>query len=172
MHTITTADRIWNAFRQERMTRADITGDHLRALISTLPICRDSVLNGKNVEAIRSIPAPRMTWADTVVGVIVETRVDPALEYVIRNVIDTTGIKVHAFHGNKNASLFESGFLKELTESKQLTTTNLGADFLPAIAYNALFLNTDFWNNVAGRKKILVFQTDSLCCPGSNYVLN
>ncbi|MFT5258503.1 MAG: hypothetical protein ACI810_000235 [Gammaproteobacteria bacterium] len=59
-----------------------------------------------------------------------------------------------------------------LIANGKVAVTKLETDALGAKAYNALLLSADFWETVRGRNKMLVFQTDSLCCSQTDYPLS
>ena len=123
----------------------------------------DDIAIGNNKQAALS--------AD-VTGVIVETREHHALEAVILNVHKRCKIPIQLFHGTNNLKFILSTKIADLIERGDVLLTPISANALDARAYNALFLSPKFWEAMLGRKKILVFQTDSLCCLNSPYDLN
>jgi hypothetical protein len=105
-------------------------------------------------------------------GVIIETRAHPALELVIHNIIKTTSIPVQLFHGEQNIGFIMSTQIADWVRDKKVHLTQLHINKLDAKKYNALLLSKVFWENVIGRNKILIFQTDSILCSNSEYKLN
>ncbi|WP_040482057.1 DUF5672 family protein [Luminiphilus syltensis] len=103
-------------------------------------------------------------------GVIVETREHPALHTVLHNIISHCAIPVQLFHGAENRNFIYSGPIARLIDDGQLTTTELNIRApIDLRYYNQLMLSRRFWDQILGRGKILIFQTDSMCCPGSSY---
>ncbi|MCP4397978.1 MAG: hypothetical protein GY801_11870 [bacterium] len=105
-------------------------------------------------------------------GVIVETRKHPALELVVNNFIKNVRIPIQIFHGNINRDFMMSTTIADLVSNGQVHLTQLNADKLSARKYNTLFLSKRFWKNVIGRKKILIFQTDTVVCGNSDYTIH
>ena len=104
-------------------------------------------------------------------GVIVETRKHPGLENVIRSVVNTLDIPIQLFHGATNKEfILQSGIASHI-DSGAVVLTAMDTAKLDARHYNSLLLSTEFWQAVRGRKKVLVFQTDSICCSNSPYTL-
>ena len=109
---------------------------------------------------------------DATLGVIVETRKSELLEYVILNFIRQTNLRVQLFHGLENKEFILAGNLLKYVVSGQIILYELSTNSLKAPAYNALFLTREFWQIIAGRGKIFVFQADSIICENSDYCLN
>lgn len=105
-------------------------------------------------------------------GVIVETRKHHALEAVISSVLEVCNIPVQLFHGARNREFIMSTSIAEMVENGKVVLTELDFQHLEARDYNGLMLYPGFWECMTGRSKILVFQTDSLCCGKSSYTLN
>jgi hypothetical protein len=105
-------------------------------------------------------------------GVIVETRKHPALELVVNNFIKNVRIPIQIFHGNSNRDFIMSTTIADLVSNGQVHLTQLNVDKLGAKKYNTLLLSKRFWKNVIGRKKILIFQTDTVVCANSDYTIN
>ena len=104
-------------------------------------------------------------------GVIVETREHPLLEKVITNFVEITDCRVQLFHSQKNLAFIQSTKIANLVANGKVLLTKLNIHDLNAKSYNAIFLSPTFWNCIASRSKIVVFQTDSLLCPKSEFVL-
>ncbi len=153
---------------REEITRADIS--HLYAEIEDCPDRAGQESFATARQLLRSAPRAGI-WPDEVVAVTVETRDIPELEYTILNVAETCNLRVHAFHSPASERVFHSEALEKLAAAGRLQRTCLGIRDLPARIYNALLLETRFWNALAGRRKILVFQTDSICCLQSEFSL-
>lgn len=98
-------------------------------------------------------------------AVIVETRPHPALDFVLGNVSEILQVPIQLFHGPNVGS----PTIRRMVSSGDLTLTPLRVEALNANAYNALLLTRRFWEQVRGHDKILVFQTDSLLCAGSDF---
>jgi hypothetical protein len=105
-------------------------------------------------------------------GLILETRNHPFLELVINNFVAKLNIPVQLFHGTGNENFINTSALSKLIEEGKLVLTNLGVGQLNAPQYNALFISDKFWQSVRGRNKILVFQTDTITCPKSDYSIS
>lgn len=105
-------------------------------------------------------------------GVIVETRKASSIEFVVNNFIKNTGIPIQLFHGNNNLDFIMSTNIAKLVSEGKVCLTPLNVDELSSNNYNALLLSKGFWENVIGRRKILVFQTDAVSCDSSDYVVD
>ena len=104
-------------------------------------------------------------------GVIVETRKHRALENVICSVVNTLNIPIQLFHGTTNKEfILQSGIAKHIS-SGSVVLTAMDTVKLDARHYNSILLSTEFWRAVRGREKVLIFQTDSICCSNSPYTL-
>jgi len=151
--------------------QSEIQAKHVDSVYKEMPRI-NSVADFSATEGIflgsHDVSAP----SDAVFGVIVETREHQALETVIKNVIEQCGIRVQLFHGTANLDFILSSKIATLIESGKVVLTELNADQLKAQQYNALLLSKAFWNRLIGREKVLIFQTDSLCCSESNYTLD
>jgi len=109
--------------------------------------------------------------SDPVCAVIVETRKHPALEFVVNTFSEQLKIPIQLFHGMDNESFIRDSTISALVDQGRVQLQRMNIDALPANRYNALFLNREFWNCMAGRNKILVFQTDALVCSASPWSL-
>jgi hypothetical protein len=105
----------------------------------------------------------------TLWGVIVETRQHRALEQVILSVVKKCDAPVQLFHGRRNRDFIQSSGLAALIREGRLFLTQLETDELAQIDYNRLLLSHRFWQSCIGRQKLLIFQTDSLCCESSDF---
>ena len=104
-------------------------------------------------------------------GIIIETRKHHALETVVENVLDACGIPIQLFHGKMNREFILSTRIAELADRGKVILSALDAEHLQQSEYNALLMSPRFWELLCGRGKVLVFQTDSLCCRQSKYRL-
>ena len=105
-------------------------------------------------------------------GVIVETRQHPALERVIQSILDACHVAVQLFHGTDNLEfILRSGLAHHVQEGRLVLTPLATAD-LQQFDYNRLLLSPRFWRACLGRRKLLVFQTDSMCCEASDFTIN
>lgn len=107
------------------------------------------------------------------VAVIVETRENDALPFVINNVMsilpDDWSLQI--FHGSNNLDYIKEVIRKdELLEGLEDTVfTNLGIDSITADDSSLeIMLTEDFWNKVVG-ETVLYFECDSMLCPNSEY---
>ena len=106
-----------------------------------------------------------------VLAVMVETRKHPALVPVVLNMIETLAVPIQLFHGPENQQFIENSPLKPYIQTGALMLSALKADTLDATGYNTLLLSKRFWRHLASRRKILIFQTDSILCKNSDYKL-
>ena len=112
-------------------------------------------------------PAPEPTWA-----VMIETRAHPALESVLSNVSRCCGIPIQLFHSKDNRDFVRKGEIARMVGQGRVTLTELNISGEIGLGfYNQLLLSPRFWELCRGRGKILVCQTDSICCSGSAYSL-
>ena len=168
----TTAQTIIKELGQQGLSKKQIQAKHIFPLYSNLIRrsggpdfgCISDILPNNSQSSLNKNHA---LW-----GVIVETREHASLEHAISNFIETTGAPVQLFHGKQNLDYILSTKIVELISENKVYLTHLNTDTLSARCYNALFLSKLFWENVLGRKKILVFQTDSILCRSSSYNIN
>jgi hypothetical protein len=100
--------------------------------------------------------------------VIVEPRKHEHLKYVCEN-FDKNICKswdLYVFHG-KSAGAYAQEATAGI-KGRKVYLIPLETDNLDSNGYNALFKSLDFWNQVKA-ENILVFQTDSVLCPASEY---
>ncbi|MBN7821546.1 DUF5672 family protein [Bowmanella yangjiangensis] len=81
-------------------------------------------------------------------------------------------IPIQVFHGPSSKYKLLEGGLGSLVDSGIVKLTPLKSDRLKASSYNALLLSREFWSQIIGRKKILIFQTDAILCRNSDYKLD
>jgi hypothetical protein len=106
-----------------------------------------------------------------VLAVMVETRKHPALVPVVLNMLETLAVPVQLFYGPENQQFIENSPLKTHIKTGALMLSALKTDTLDATGYNTLLLSKRFWRQLASRRKILIFQTDSILCKNSDYKL-
>jgi hypothetical protein len=100
--------------------------------------------------------------------VIVEPREHEHLQYVCEN-FDKNICKswdLYVFHG-KSAGPYAKQATAQI-KGRRVYLIPLETDNLDGDGYNALFKSLDFWNQVKA-EDILVFQTDAVICPASQY---
>ena len=103
--------------------------------------------------------------------VIVEPRKHENLRYVCEN-FDKNMSKIwdlYVFHG-KSAGQHAKEATMEI-RGRRVYLIPLETDNLNADGYNALFKSLDFWNQV-NDENILVFQTDAVICPASEFKIH
>jgi hypothetical protein len=151
----------------------DLSSDDLCFVYEKLNSWEDApTLRGKKTieKALSNIKFSNVV-DDEYVGVIIETREHSALEFVVCNFVKSTGGRVQLFHGLSNTSFILNSGIGKLVSEKKVFLVRLDIDELNADFYNSLLLNEKFWSLLIGRKKIIVFQTDSLICSDSDYNL-
>jgi len=107
-----------------------------------------------------------------VVGVIVETRKHPLLEFVVSNFSRTLEIPIQIFHGKENREFIISTAISGLMEDGKVDLVQLQTDVVDARKYNAMLMTKGFWDLLGSRNKILVFQTDAIACGQSDFRLS
>lgn len=123
-------------------------------------------------ENIELMLTPNNIQQDTITplwGVIVETRTHSALAYVIKNCLDVLNIPIQLFHSKKNIDFIMSTEIAQYIKDGKVFLSQLDTDDLPSGRYSGLLLSRLFWENLIGRNKILIFQTDSILCSCSDY---
>lgn len=102
--------------------------------------------------------------------VIVEPRKHEHLQYVCEN-FDKNMCKswdLYVFHGKSEGSALYAQEATAGIKGRRVYLIPLETDNLDADGYNALFKRLDFWNKIKA-EDILVFQTDTVLCPASEY---
>lgn len=152
------------------------SADELAAFYKSYRAQRASHLPGIDWELadrVLSKMAPVTPDEDTAVwGVILETRAHPNLEYTVCDACERLAIPVQVIHGISNREFILGTRIAELVEAGQVVLTEIDDTEFSVDAYNGMFMAPDFWQRLKGRKKILVFQTDSILCPGSDFTLS
>jgi len=100
--------------------------------------------------------------------VIVEPRKHEMLKYVCEN-FDKHMCKtwnMYVFHGKSHKEHAEKATVS--IQGRKVFLIPLDKDNFTADDYNILFKSLDFWNQVKA-ENILVFQTDAVLCPASEY---
>ncbi len=80
-------------------------------------------------------------------------------------------IRIQLFHSAENRELILGSPLKKEISDGIISLTCLRESHFSEKTYNALLLSEAFWNSLNGRKKILIFQTDTVLCANSEYSL-
>ena len=150
----------------------DITSVHIRNVYTSLK----KLSSAPDFASIsRILPNQSKTTIDDtcpMLGVIVETRQHPAIDFVVNNFINNTQIPIQIFHGKNNLDFIMSTSISKLVHDGKVYLTQLDINELSANKYNALLLSKIFWRNVLARNKILIFQTDTVSCNHSDYTSN
>ncbi|MCF7976822.1 MAG: hypothetical protein K9L82_02180 [Chromatiaceae bacterium] len=169
----------WSSARQLReqfvksgLDEAQLRAKHLFGLYSRLKRSPWKPDFSQVAPLLGTLREPRTVASGSVLGVIIETRLNPSFVGIVRWFIDQLHIPVQVFHGLSNGGLFKSSVFDDLVQSRALSLVELPTDRLDAGAYNALLLSVDFWRALAGREKILVFQPDAICCRNTDYHLS
>ena len=166
----TTAQRLVRHFKAIDVDRAEVNGEQLKPLYKALSKSAHTAF-GANIRLPQLPPASRPV-SDKVWGVIVESRKHPSLEYIVNLFSRRLGVGIQLFHSTANESFIKNTSISALIEQGKVVLTSLRFETLSPVQYNALLLSKVFWNAVIGRQKILVFQTDSILCPKSEYALD
>jgi len=103
--------------------------------------------------------------------VIVEPREHKMLKYVCMNFDKNMpkDWKMYVFHGKSSGSHAKDA-VSEIN-GREVILLPLESDNLTAGQYNELFKDLNFWNKVEA-ENILVFQTDAVLCPASQYKIH
>lgn len=154
------------------IARDQIRGEHVAHVYRRL----NTIVSAPDFASIMDL-LPRRSRAGIdldrpVVGVIVETRRHPLLEFVVCNFRRTLKIPIQLFHGRDNVEFIKCGAISRLVDEGAVELVQLEADTITAKKYNALLMTKSFWNLVGSRNKILVFQTDAIACERSDYALS
>ena len=165
----TSAEAVVRYFSERSVARDAISGSHL------LPLYTKSRSIGAAAKELCLETPPLeekgVQSSGPVCAVIVETREHPALEYVVSTFSDQLRIPIQLFHGTENETFIRNSAISGLVDQGRVQLQRMSIAALPAKRYNALFLNREFWNCMAGRRKILFFQTDALLCSASPFSL-
>jgi Protein of unknown function (DUF5672) len=170
----TTAQQLVKRFKKLGLRRERIAAENLASVYSKLKVWKDAPdfsrldsLLGETARLQREKAGDQHpVWA-----VMVETRALPQLCFVVENVATVLGVPIQIFHGPPAEKLLRESNIHELIEANKVHLTPLAVHTLTACDYNTLLLSRQFWELVRGRKKVLIFQTDSLLCPRSTYSL-
>ena len=164
--------RIAEKLEHRGITRDHIRGEHLADVYRRL----NDIASAPDFASIReSLPGrgPTTVAADSpVLGVIVETRRHPALEFVVLNFSRTLKVPIQLFHGSGNLEFIMSTEIAGLVSEGKVQLVELKVHDLRASSYNALLMTREFWTLVGSRNKILVFQSDAIACEQSDYRLS
>jgi hypothetical protein len=161
----------------DRLGRRGIARDHIRGEhVADVYRCLKNIVSAPDFASIReSLPsrAPTRVGPDSpVLGVIVETRRHPALEFVVLNFSRILKIPIQLFHGRGNLEFIMSSAISRLVTEGKVHLVELKIHDLGARSYNALLMTKGFWTLMGSRNKVLVFQTDTIACEQSEYRLS
>jgi hypothetical protein len=166
----TTAARLIKYFESHSIDHSDISGNLLKPIYDRLTKSSHTALG---LELKFPVLAPSTSpLNDKVWGIIVETRKHPAIEFLVNHFSRQLGIGIQVFHGTENESFIRESSISRLIDDGRVVLSSLKTESLPSLHYNRLLLSMDFWKAIIGRDKILVFQTDSIVCPDSDYHLD
>lgn len=156
--------------RRLGIVRGEIRGEHIDGILAGLKRVFPAIDRSGGEGVFAGLPLEAPAGSEPLWGVIVETREHQALPTVVRNVVACCGIPVQIFHSQENLGFIHASSIAEFIASGQvsLTPLNVPGHFTQSM-YNQLLLSRRFWAQIFGRRKILVFQTDSMCCPASGY---
>lgn len=160
-----------NLYIQHGIRRPEITAKHTESIYRSMPILNVAA-DFSLIEGMVINKDSQADLAADVFGVVVETREHFALEAVVLNIHKKCKIPIQIFHGPNNLDFILSTRIADLVRCGEVVLSCLPTAKLNARAYNALLLSPKFWQAMMGRKKVLVFQTDSLCCLSSPYSLS
>jgi len=152
--------------------QANITSGHIMHVYNSLRKTHDAPDFASIGEILPNQYEKTINKSCPIWGVIVETRKHLSLELVVNNYIKNVQIPIQVFHGNNNLDFIMSTTIAELVRNGKVHLTQLDIDELCANKYNTVFLSKSFWRNILGRKKILIFQTDTVSCDHSDYTIN
>ena len=151
------------------ISRKDIVGPHIDYVYKRLKRWGDAPDFSAICETLSFVKREKKDCDSPLFGVIVETRCNPALEFVVNSFSRNLVIKIQLFHGKQNADFIMSTTIANLVSAGDVILSELNTDTLGASAYNALLLSQEFWECMIGRRKILIFQPDAVFCKKSDY---
>lgn len=158
-------------YEQQGISRSKICSADLSDVYQGLTTVYPPANVSLAVEMLASVEQPAGNDPEPFWGVIVETRKHLALEKVISSVLEVCKIPVQLFHSAFNREFILSTGIAEKVENGQVVLSELAAHPLVPKDYNGLLMSPSFWKCMHGRRKILVFQADSICCSNSRYTL-
>lgn len=118
----------------------------------------------KIAHVVQALPRAKPLDAE-LTGVIIETRRHKNIRLVLESFLNAVDMPVQFFHGVDNEDYLKTELPTPIRE--RISFVKLPVGTFDANSYNALLLSEPFWTALAGRKKILVFQTDALVCENS-----
>ncbi|HET8701864.1 MAG TPA: DUF5672 family protein [Nitrococcus sp.] len=164
-----TAGYLADRLTSKGIEKKQIESKHIRHVYRVMKDWKDRPINTTTIQISNS---GNKFIARKLLGVIIETRAHPALEYVVGNFIRELGIPVQLYHGKCNKDYILSTHISELARQGNVILTQLEADSLTATKYNELLMSDKFWASLVGRKKILMFQTDTIVCSKTRYSID
>jgi hypothetical protein len=159
------------AFAAQGIGREALHGAMLAELYARLQGPGQSTVDQELADGILRMLPPGGAWGGATSAVIVETRDIPQLAYVIGNVIQQTGLPVQLFHSAANRQILKGPELAGHVRQGLLASTELPPVRFTTSIYDLLLLDPRFYRAMQGRGRFLLFQTDSLCCPGADFRL-
>ena len=151
------------------VSHAEIAPAHLRAVYGTLIATKNTAQHLGDL--LPDVPAAKHIDNAPVWGVIVETRRHPALAPVVSQFQDRLNIPVQLFHSAENREFVLGSSLQRRIAEGGISLTCLHQSGFSKKDYNALLLSQAFWRALLGRKKVLIFQTDTVLCANSEHSL-
>ncbi len=166
MLPLTTAQRIRRKLEAEGVPGTEITLSHVESVYGALRPLTSKPDFARAEDLLAPLDAIEPTDSG-VTAVMIETRAHPNAGPVLDSVFRNVDCPIQIFHGRENGSYLRQAIRHDMED--RVTFVELATDALSASVYNALLLSERFWRRLNGRRKILVFQTDSMLCQGSSY---
>ncbi|MEO0436654.1 MAG: DUF5672 family protein [Pseudomonadota bacterium] len=152
--------------------RHQIRQEHLEAFLPPLRAVFPTKPSDLISNAFDQVAPPQADHETPVWGLICETRCHGKIVEVVENVAAVTGAPIQLFHGRENRDFLQNSRLKALIRRERLLLTELNLpEQIGQHDYNRLLLTKRFWELVRARRKVLVFQIDSLCCIRSDFTV-
>lgn len=164
-----TAEYLADRLASKGIGRSQIRNGHIKHIYSLMETWKDRPISATAVQISNS---ETQIFTEELLGAIIETRIHPALEHVVENIVCELGIPVQLYHGEGNKDYILSTRIGELVKRGNVILTHLETDSLTASRYNELLMSSKFWASLIGRKKILIFQTDTIICSGASYSID
>ena len=106
-------------------------------------------------------------------GLIIELRKLKSFEKVVKNFFSKINTKILIVCSENNYEFIKTKYIKDLIKKEKIFIYNIGKfDSLSPSDYNKMLLSENFWELLPKCKKVIVFQTDSLLCAKSNFVID
>lgn len=113
------------------------------------------------LDFFRNIPTPNIRLQSIKESVLVEFRILPHLEVLVRNMIYKLGEtwSYTIICGNNNYSTIKE-FCQRINGDNKINIINIGRDNMTQNEYNTFLMTSDFWDLLSG-EKILLYQEDT-----------